>query len=227
VQTSFLPLKNPLYVQKPPTKTLSTSIKFFVAQFFNPADPGSKLYTNMIDPNRTHLGLQCIDAHQSVVIDDFVYPRNANPLIRWFGPNTSHGHYRTCQDLHNGIERSHNIDWDHVCYIDYKCFNPNRSTDRDLYRVLNNPQPIKILHIACCNDQPKANQLLNMLDHVAHMPWRNDLCIEYVYHYKPDPYTVDYVIEQIRLRQPRNLLQSDFFIGSMNLHVQITGLPSA
>ena len=176
----------------------------------------------MIDPNRTHLGLQRIHALHSVVIDDFTYTLNPNRILRWLGRNTCHGHYRTCQDIPQGIERSHSIDWDRVWFIDYKCFNPNRLTDQDLARVLDNSQPIKILHIACNNDTLKHNQLLNMLDHIARMHWRNDLCIEYFYHNKPDPFSVDYVMEQIRLRQPRDVLQSDFFIDSMNLHIQLT-----
>ena len=175
-----------------------------------------------MDPNRTHLGLQRIDALHSVVIDDFTYTLNPNKLLRWFGRNTCNGHYRTCQDPVNQIERTHSIDWDSIRFVDYKCFDPNRYTDQDLARVLNNSQTIKILHIACNNDKLKHNQLLTMLDHISPMPWRNQLCIEYFYHNKPDPFSIDYIMEQIRLRQPRDVLQSDFFIDSMNLHVQLT-----
>ena len=176
----------------------------------------------MIDPNRLHLGLQRIDADHSVVIDDFTYTLNPNRLLRWLGRNTYNGHYRTCQDPVNHIARTSDINWDNVWFIDYKCFNPNRLTDRDLARVLNNSQPIKILHIACNNDTLKHNQLLNMLDHIASMPWRNDLCIEYFFHNKPNPFSIDYVMEQIRLRQPRDVLQSDLFIDSIDLHIQLT-----
>jgi hypothetical protein len=172
-------------------------------------------------PNRTHLGLQIINRDQSIVIDDHVYT-NAKVPLGWFGLHAHNGHYRTCQDPDQHIERSKAIDWDRIWFIDYKCFRPNTYTDRDLYRVLNNSQPIKILHIACNNVRLRDNQLLNMLDHVAHMTWSNDLCIEYYYHHKPDPFSVDYVMEQICLRQPPNLLQADFFIHSMNLHTQLT-----
>jgi hypothetical protein len=156
-------------------------------------------------PNRTHLGLQTLDARQCVVID-----------------GNMHGHYHLCTDQENGLARRMDIAWDRIVFIDYKPYVFSQHIKQDLARVLNNPQPIKILHIACNNDVPQYNQLVNMITHLKDITWRNQLCIEYFYHHAPTPHTVEQTIEQIRAVQPQGLLQADLFIDSMHLHVQLT-----
>ena len=161
-------------------------------------------------PNRTHLGLQLVEGNQCIVIDDHT----------WIGTQYM-GHYHICTDQENSIARDQSVVWDNIALIDYKAFTPTVYTRQDLDRVLNNSQPIKILHIACNNDVPQYNQLVNMITHLKDITWRNQLCIEYFYHLAPDPYTVEQTIEQIRAVQPRGLLQADLFIDSMNLHVPL------
>ena len=155
-------------------------------------------------PNRTHLGLQTLEPRQCVVID-----------------GNMHGHYHLCTDQENGLARRMDIVWDRIVLVDYKAFSPNQHTHDDLARVLNNPQPIKILHIACNNTDPQYNQLVNMITCLKDITWRGQLCIEYFYHHAPAPYTVEQTIEQIRAVQPRGLLQADFFIDSMDLHIPL------
>ena len=168
-------------------------------------------------PNRTHLGLQLVEGNQCIVIDDHTYTWSGSIITRSY-----HGHYHTCMDQEQGFARDKAIAWDRIVLVDYKAFSPNQHTHDDLARVLNNPQPIKILHIACNNTDPQYNQLVNMITCLKDITWRNQLCIEYFYHHAPAPYTVEQTIEQIRAVQPRGLLQADFFIDSMKLHVQLT-----
>jgi hypothetical protein len=167
-------------------------------------------------PNRTHLGLQLVEGNQCIVIDDHTYTWSGSIITRAY-----HGHYRTCKDQERGFARVKNIAWDNIVLIDYKAFSPNQHTDNDIDRVLNNNQPIKILHIACNNNAPEHNHLVSMITHLKDITWRNQLCIEYFYHLAPDPYTVEQTIEQIRAVQPRGLLQADLFIDSMDLHIPL------
>ena len=161
-------------------------------------------------PNRTHLGLQVLAPTQCMVIDDHT----------WINSQCM-GHYHTCMDQENGIARDKDIAWDRIILVDYKAFSSSQHTHSDLARVLNNPQPIKILHIACNNNAPQYNQLVNMLTQLTHITWQGQLCMEYFYHHEPVPYTMQQIVEQILAVQPQGLLQADLFIDSMNLHIPL------
>ena len=163
-----------------------------------------------MDPNRTHLGLQALEPSQCVVIDEHT----------WID-SQSLGHYHTCMDKEQGIARDQKVVWDDIVLVDYKVFNPTAYTRQDLDRVLNNHKPIKILHIACNNDAPQHNRLIDMISHLKDIVWQNQLCIEYYYHHEPVPYTIEQTIEQILAVQPRGLLQADFYIDSMTLHIPL------
>jgi hypothetical protein len=132
-----------------------------------------------------------------------------------------HGHYHLCTDQENGIARRMDIAWDRIVFIDYKPYVFSQHIKQDLARVLDNDQPIKILHIACNNTSIAHDQIVNMITRLKHITWRNQLCIEYFYHHAPAPYTVEQTIEQILAVQPQGLLQADLFIDGMNLHIPL------
>jgi hypothetical protein len=165
-----------------------------------------------MDPNRHKYNLQIIPREQSVVFDFGTYTAG----------NTV-GHYRMCQDKYRAILRQHNINWDDIVFVDFKMLDMYGDyltwAFQDLQRILDNAQPIKILHVACNNYTPRYNTMIQDAQVFKDITWRGSLIMEYYYHNYPGE--IAPIVEQLTPLVPPGVLQADFYIDGMNLHIPL------
>ena len=159
-----------------------------------------------MDPNRHKYNLQVIPREQCVVFDSDSYM----------------GHYRSCQDIDRRIPRERSINWDDIIFVDFKMLDQRRNLAQaldNLQTILNNPQPIKILHLACNNPSPNYNTMIEDAEFFKDITWRGGLIMEYYYHNYPGE--IAPIVEQLTALVPRGVLQADFYIDGMNLHIPL------
>ena len=159
-----------------------------------------------MDPNRHKYNLQVIPRENSVVFDFDSYM----------------GHYRSCQDQARHIPRERNINWDDIIFVDFKMLDQRRHLAQaldDLQTILNNPQPIKILHLACNNRTPHYNTMIEDAEFFKDITWRGGLIMEYYYHNYPGE--IAPIVEQLTALVPQGVLQADFYIDGMTLHIPL------
>jgi hypothetical protein len=157
-------------------------------------------------PNRHKYKLQRIPREQCVVFDSGSYM----------------GHYRSCQDLDNHIPRERSINWDNIIFVDFKMVNMHghlAQALQDLQKILNNPQPIKVLHLACNNSYPSLSTMIEDAKFFKDITWRGGLIMEYYYHNYPGE--IAPIVEQLTALVPQGVLQADFNIDGMNLHIPL------
>jgi len=159
-----------------------------------------------MDPNRHKYNLQIIPREHSVVFDCDSYT----------------GHYRSCQDRGRHIPREHITNWDNIIFVDFKMLDQRRHLTQaldDLQTILNNPQPIKVLHLACNNRSPEYNTMIQDAEFFKDIVWQGELIMEYYYHNYPGE--IAPIVEQLTALVPRGVLQADFYIDGMNLHIPL------
>ena len=157
-------------------------------------------------PNRHKYKLQRIPREQCVVFDSSSYM----------------GHYRSCQDQDNHIPRQRNINWDNIIFVDFKMVNMHGHLTQalqDLQTILNNPQPIKVLHLACNNSHSHLNTMIEDAKVFKDITWQGGLIMEYYYHNYPGE--IAPIVEQLTALVPRGVLQADFNIDGMTLHIPL------
>ena len=157
-------------------------------------------------PNRHKYKLQRIPREQCVVFDSSSYM----------------GHYRSCQDQARHIPRQRNINWDDIIFVDFKMLDQRRHLAQaldDLQTILNNPQPIKILHLACNNRTPHYNTMIEDAKVFKNITWRGGLIMEYYYHNYPGE--IAPIVDQLTALVPPGVLQADLYIDGMNLHIPL------
>jgi hypothetical protein len=159
-----------------------------------------------MDPNRHKYNLQIIPREQSVVFDCDSYT----------------GHYRSCQDQRRHIPREHIVNWDNIIFVDFKMFNMFDNLTpalQDLQRILDNAQPIKILHVACNNATTQFNTMIQDAKFFKHITWRGQLIMEYYYHNYPGE--IHQVVDDLTPLIPPGVAQADLYIDAMNLHIPL------
>jgi hypothetical protein len=164
-----------------------------------------------MDPNRHKYNLQIIPREHSVVFDFGTY-RAGNVM----------GHYRHCQDRDRHIPREQAINWDEIIFVDFKMldmFDNSTQALKDLQRILDNAQPIKVLHLACNNPAPEYNTMIRDAEFFKDITWRGQLIIEYYYHNYPGE--IAPIVDQLTALIPPGVAQADLYIDGMNLHIPL------
>ena len=164
-----------------------------------------------MDPNRHKHNLQIIPREQSIVFDFGTY--TAGNIM---------GHYRHCKDQDRYIPREHNINWDNIIFVDFKMFNMFDNLTpalQDLQRILDNSQPIKILHVACNNATTQFNTMIQDAKFFKHITWRGQLIMEYYYHNYPGE--IHQVVDDLTPSIPPGVAQADLYVDAMNLHIPL------
>jgi hypothetical protein len=161
-------------------------------------------------PDRHKYKLQRIHRKNSIVLDNHAYT--------W---GTLQGYYRSCQDKDLGVPRVHDIAWDNIVFIDFKMLELHAQSPlwHDLQRALDNDQPIKVLHLACNNTEQRFNTMIEYAPWFKNITWRGGLIIEYYYHNYPGE--IYQIVEQLSALVPPGVLQADFYVDAMNLHVKL------
>ena len=132
------------------------------------------------------------------------------------------GHYRSCQDKDHAVPREQSINWDDIIFVDFKMldmFDNLTPALGDLQRILDNAQPIKILHVACNNFSPRYNTMIQDAQVFKDITWRGQLIMEYYYHNYPGE--IAPIVEQLTALIPPGVAQADFYIDGMNLHIPL------
>jgi hypothetical protein len=163
-----------------------------------------------MDPNRHKYNLQIIPREHSVVFDFGTY--RAGHVM---------GHYRHCQDRDRYIPREQAINWDDIVFVDFKMLDITELelARKDLQRILDNAQPIKILHVACNNATTQYNTMIEDAKFFKHITWQGQLIIEYYYHNYPGE--IAPIVDQLTALIPPGVAQADLYIDGMNLHVPL------
>jgi hypothetical protein len=119
------------------------------------------------------------------------------------------------------VPRQENIVWDDIIFIDFKMLELDIYSPlwQDLQRVLDNQQPIKVLHLACNNNEPRFNTMIEYAPWFKNIKWRGGLIIEYYYHNYPGE--IAPIVEQLTALVPPGVLQADLYIDGMNLHIPL------
>ena len=132
------------------------------------------------------------------------------------------GHYRSCQDKDHAVPREQSINWDDIIFVDFKMldmFDNLTPALGDIQRILDNAQPIKILHVACNNFSPRYNTMIQDAQVFKDITWRGQLIMEYYYHNYPGE--IAPIVEQLTALIPPGVAQADFYIDGMNLHIPL------
>jgi hypothetical protein len=132
------------------------------------------------------------------------------------------GHYHRCTDKEQGIARDYSVDWSSIVLVDFKMFlglKPTNAVWNSLQQVLDNDQPIKILHLACNNDDQISNTMTEYAEFFKNITWNGQLVMEYFYHHYPGE--IAPVVEQLTASMPPGVLQADLYIDGMNLHIKL------
>ena len=163
-----------------------------------------------MDPNRHKYNLQVIPRDQSIVFDFDTY-RDGHVM----------GHYRSCQDRDRHIPRDTSVNWDNIVFVDFKMLDIYELDQHleDLQRILDNSQPIKVLHLACNNRTPHYNTMIEDAKVFKNITWRGGLIMEYYYHNYPGE--IAPIVDQLTALVPRGVLQADLYVDGMNLHIPL------
>ena len=163
-----------------------------------------------MDPNRHKYNLQVIPRDQSIVFDFDTY-RDGHVM----------GHYRSCQDRDRHIPRDTSVNWDNIVFVDFKMLDIYELDQplEDLQRILDNSQPVKVLHLACNNRTPHYNTMIEDAKVFKNITWRGDLIMEYYYHNYPGE--IAPIVDQLTALVPPGVLQADLYIDGMTLHVPL------
>jgi hypothetical protein len=163
-----------------------------------------------MDPNRHTYNLQIIPREQSVVFDFGTY--RAGHVM---------GHYRSCQDKDHHVPRDTGVNWDEIIFVDFKMLDIYELDQplEDLQRILDNPQPVKVLHLACNNLTPHYNTMIEDAKVFKNITWQGGLIMEYYYHNYPGE--IAPIVDQLLAQIPKGVLQADLYIDNMGLHIPL------